>query len=91
MEFLLKNFFICDFFDFSRKFFKAFFAFFVLFFLNFSAFAENVYYRWTPYGAEWDGNWSETYKDGDKSKAKFWSYWKKSEQNWEKIFNNFDF
>lgn len=84
----MKNFFICDFFDFSRKFFKAFFAFFVLFFLNFSAFAENVYYRWTPYGAEWDGNWSETYKDGDKSKAKFWSYWKKSEQNWEKTFNN---
>ncbi len=85
----MKNFFICDFFDFSRKFFKAFFAFFVLFFLNFSAFAEeDVYYRWTPYGAEWDGNWSETYKDGDKSKAKFWSYWKKSEPNWEKTFNN---
>lgn len=90
----MKNFFICDFFDFSRKFFKAFFAFFVLFFLNFSAFAEDVvYYRWTPYtdstGDEiWDGNWSETYKDGDKSKAKFWSYWKKSEPNWEKTFNN---
>ena len=78
----MKNFFICDFFDFSRKFFKAFFAFFVLFFLNFSAFAEDVYYRWTPYGAEWDGNWSETYKDGDKSKAKFWSYWDGS--NWGK-------
>lgn len=90
----MKNFFICDFFDFSRKFFKAFFAFFVLFFLNFSAFAEeDVYYRWTSYtdstGDEiWDGNWSETYKDGDKSKAKFWSYWKKSESNWEKTFNN---
>ena len=86
----MKNFFICDFFDFSRKFFKAFFAFFVLFFLNFSAFAEDedVYYRWTPYGAEWNGSWSETYKDGDKSKAKFWSYWKKSEPNWEKTFNN---
>ena len=90
----MKNFFICDFFDFSRKFFKAFFAFFVLFFLNFSAFAEeDVYYRWTSYtdstGDEiWDGNWSETYKDGDKSKAKFWSYWKKSEPNWEKTFNN---
>lgn len=89
----MKNFFICDFFDFSRKFFKAFFAFFVLFFLNFSAFAENVYYRWTPYtdstGDEiWDGNWSETYKDGGISKAKFWSYWKKSEPNWEKTFNN---
>lgn len=89
----MKNFFICDFFDFSRKFFKAFFAFFVLFFLNFSAFAENVYYRWTPYkdstGKEiWDGIWSETYKDGGISKAKFWSYWKKSEPNWEKTFNN---
>lgn len=86
----MKNFFICDFVDFSRKFFKAFFAFFVLFFLNFSAFAEDedVYYRWTPYGAEWNGSWSETYKDGDKSKAKFWSYWKKSEPNWEKTFNN---
>lgn len=89
----MKNFFICDFFDFSRKFFKAFFAFFVLFFLNFSAFAEDVYYRWTPYtdstGDEiWDGNWSETYKDGGISKAKFWSYWKKSEPNWEKTFNN---
>ncbi len=89
----MKNFFICDFFDFSRKFFKAFFAFFVLFFLNFSAFAENVYYRWTPYtdstGDEiWNGNWSETYKDGGISKAKFWSYWKKSEPNWEKTFNN---
>lgn len=91
----MKNFFICDFFDFSRKFFKAFFAFFVLFFLNFSAFAEDedVYYRWTPYtdstGKEiWDGNWSETYKDGGISKAKFWSYWKKSEPNWEKTFNN---
>ena len=80
----MKNFFICDFFDFSRKFFKAFFAFFVLFFLNFSAFAENVY-RWTPYGAAWNGSWSETYKDGDKSKAKFWSYWNGS--GWEKTFN----
>ena len=81
----MKNFFICDFFDFSRKFFKAFFAFFVLFFLNFSAFAEDVYYRWTPYGAAWNGSWSETYKDGDKSKAKFWSYWNGS--GWEKTFN----
>lgn len=60
----MKNFFICDFFDFSRKFFKAFIAFFVLFFLNFSAFAEeDVYYRWTPYkdstGTEiWNGNWN---------------------------------
>ena len=84
----MKNFFICDFFDFSRKFFKAFFAFFVLFFLNFSAFAEDVYYRWTPYGAAWNGSWSETYKDGDKSKAKFWSYWKESESKWEKTFYN---
>lgn len=89
----MKNFFICDFFDFSRKFFKAFFAFFVLFFLNFSAFAENVYYRWTPYkdstGKEiWDGIWSVTHTDGVISKAKFWSYWKKSEPNWEKTFNN---
>ena len=75
----MKNFFICDFFDFSRKFFKAFFAFFVLFFLNFSAFAEDVY-RWTPYGAEWNGSWSETYTVDDKSKAKFWSYWDGS--NW---------
>ena len=89
----MKNFFICDFFDFSRKFFKAFFAFFVLFFLNFSAFAEDVvYYRWTPYtdsaGAEWNGNWSETYTDGTRSKAKFWSYWKESESKWEKTFYN---
>ena len=88
----MKNFFICDFFDFSRKFFKAFFAFFVLFFLNFSAFAENVYYRWTPYkdsaGAEWNGFWSVTYTDGGISKAKFWSYWKESESKWEKTFNN---
>lgn len=89
----MKNFFICDFFDFSRKFFKAFFAFFVLFFLNFSAFAEDVYYRWTPYtdsaGAEtWDGFWSVTYTDGGISKAKFWSYWKESETKWEKTFNN---
>ena len=88
----MKNFFICDFFDFSRKLFKAFFAFFVLFFLNFSAFAEDVYYRWTPYtdsaGAEWNGNWSETYKDGVISKAKFWSYWKESESKWEKTFYN---
>lgn len=90
----MKNFFICDFFDFSRKFFKAFFAFFVLFFLNFSAFAEDedVYYRWTPYtdstGAVWDGIWSETYKDGGISKAKFWSYWKESESKWEKTFYN---
>lgn len=89
----MKNFFICDFFDFSRKFFKAFFAFFVLFFLNFSVFAEDVYYRWTPYtdsnGAEtWDGDWSVTYKDGVISKAKFWSYWKESESKWEKTFNN---
>ena len=88
----MKNFFICDFFDFSRKFFKAFFAFFVLFFLNFSAFAEDVYYRWTPYtdsaGAEWNGNWSETYTDGTRSKAKFWSYWKESESKWEKTFND---
>lgn len=83
----MKNFFICDFFDFSRKFFKAFFAFFVLFFLNFSAFAEDVY-RWTPYMDSWDGSWSETYTDGTISKAKFWSYWKKSEPNWEKTFNN---
>lgn len=84
----MKNFFICDFFDFSRKFFKAFFAFFVLFFLNFSVFAEKVYYRWTPYpnptGA-WDGIWSETYTDGGISKAKFWSYWDGSK--WEKTFN----
>lgn len=67
----MKNFFICDFFDFSRKFFKAFFAFFVLFFLNFSAFAEDVYvyYRWTPYTDS--GIWSETYKDGSISN---WSY-----------------
>lgn len=89
----MKNFFICDFFDFSRKFFKAFFAFFVLFFLNFSVFAEDVYYRWTPYtdsnGAEtWDGAWSVTYKDGVISKAKFWSYWKESESKWEKTFYN---
>ena len=89
----MKNFFICDFFDFSRKFFKAFFAFFVLFFLNFSAFAEDVRYRWTPYtdsnGAEtWDGAWSVTYKDGVISKAKFWSYWKESKSKWEKTFNN---
>ena len=89
----MKNFFICDFFDFSRKFFKAFFAFFVLFFLNFSVFAEDVYYRWTPYtdsaGAEtWDGFWSVTYTDGGISKAKFWSYWKESETKWEKTFNN---
>ncbi len=65
----MKNFFICDFFDFSRKFFKAFIAFFVLFFLNFSVFAEDedVYYRWTPYTdstgtAIWnDGlNWGKT-------------------------------
>ena len=89
----MKNFFICDFFDFSRKFFKAFFAFFVLFFLNFSAFAEDVYYRWTPYtdsaGAEtWDGFWSVTYTDVGISKAKFWSYWKESETKWEKTFNN---
>lgn len=87
----MKNFFICDFFDFSRKFFKAFFAFFVLFFLNFSAFAEDVYYRWTPYpdltGA-WDGIWSETYTDGGISKAKFWSYWKESESKWEKTSND---
>ena len=83
----MKNFFICDFFDFSRKLFKAFFAFFVLFFLNFSAFAKDFYYRWTPYtdstGDEiWDGIWSETYTDGTISKAKFWSYWDGS--NWGK-------
>ena len=87
----MKNFFICDFFDFSRKFFKAFFAFFVLFFLNFSAFAEDVYYRWTPYpdsAGTWNGDWSVTYKDGVISKAKFWSYWKESESKWEKTFNN---
>lgn len=90
----MKNFFICDFFDFSRKFFKAFFAFFVLFFLNFSAFAEeDVYYRWTSYTdstgtAIWNGIWSETYTDGTRSKAKFWSYWKKSESKWEKTFYN---
>lgn len=77
----MKNFFICDFFDFSRKFFKAFFAFFVLFFLNFSAFAKDVY-RWTPYGAAWNGSWSETYTVDDKSKAKFWSYLDGSK--WEK-------
>ena len=66
----MKNFFICDFFDFSRKLFKAFFAFFVLFFLNFSAFAEDVvYYRWTPYTDS--GIWSETHKDGSISN---WSY-----------------
>lgn len=84
----MKNFFICDFFDFSRKFFKAFFAFFVLFFLNFSAFAEDVYYRWTPYMDSWNGSWSETYTDGTISKAKFWSYWKESESKWEKTFND---
>ena len=87
----MKNFFICDFFNFSRKFFKAFFAFFILFFLNFSAFAEDVYYRWTPYPDStgvWDGIWSETYTDGGISKAKFWSYWKKSESKWEKTFYN---
>ena len=81
----MKNFFICDFFDFSRKFFKAFFAFFVLFFLNFSAFAEAVYvyYRWTPYkdstGTEiwngnWDGfNWGETadYPGSDSNKLAY--------------------
>lgn len=89
----MKNFFICDFFDFSRKFFKAFFAFFVLFFLNFSAFAKDFYYRWTPYtdsfGDEiWDGIWSVTHTDGVISKAKFWSYWKESESKWEKTFND---
>ncbi len=81
----MKNFFICDFFDFSRKFFKAFFAFFVLFFLNFSAFAENVYYRWTPYtdsNGDWNGIWSTFYDDGGIYKAKFWSYWDGSK--WEK-------
>lgn len=81
----MKNFFICDFFDFSHKFFKAFFAFFVLFFLNFSAFAEAVYvyYRWTPYkdstGTEiwngnWDGfNWGETadYPGSDSNKLAY--------------------
>lgn len=81
----MKNFFICDFFDFSRKFFKAFFAFFVLFFLNFSAFAEDVYYRWTPYtdsNGDWNGIWSTFYDDGGIYKAKFWSYWDGSK--WEK-------
>lgn len=78
----MKNFFICDFFDFSRKFFKAFFVFFVLFFLNFSAFAEDVY-RWTSYtDSTGDEIWSETYTDGGISKAKFWSYWDGS--NWGK-------
>ena len=80
----MKNFFICDFFDFSRKFFKAFFAFFVLFFLNFSAFAKDVY-RWTPYkdsNGDWNGIWSTFYDDGGIYKAKFWSYWDGSK--WEK-------
>ena len=77
----MKNFFICDFVDFSRKFFKAFFAFFVLFFLNFSAFAEDVvYYRWTPYKdstgtAIWnDGlNWGKTadYPGSDSNKLAY--------------------
>ena len=85
----MKNFFICDFFDFSRKFFKAFFAFFVLFFLNFSAFAQDVHYRWTSYtDSTGDEIWSETYTDGGISKAKFWSYWKESESKWEKTFND---
>lgn len=80
----MKNFFICDFFDFSRKFFKAFFAFFVLFFLNFSVFAKDVY-RWTPYtdsNGDWNGIWSTFYDDGGIYKAKFWSYWDGSK--WEK-------
>ena len=84
----MKNFFICDFFDFSRKFFKAFFAFFVLFFLNFSAFAEDVY-RWTPYGAVWDGIWSTIHEDGGIFKSKFWSYWDGSK--WEKTSGTADF
>lgn len=36
----------------------------------------------------WDGIWSETYTDGTRSKAKFWSYWKESESKWEKTFYN---
>lgn len=90
----MKNFFICDFFDFSRKFFKAFFAFFVLFFLNFSAFAKDFYYRWTPYtdstGDEiWDGIWSTIHEDGGIFKSKFWSYWDGSK--WEKTSGTADF
>ncbi len=89
----MKNFFICDFFDFSRKFFKAFFAFFVLFFLNFSAFTEDVY-RWTPYtdstGLEkWDGIWSTIHEDGGIFKSKFWSYWDGAK--WEKTSGTADF
>lgn len=89
----MKNFFICDFFDFSRKFFKAFFAFFVLFFLNFSVFAKDVY-RWTPYtdstGLEkWDGIWSTIHEDGGIFKSKFWSYWDGSK--WEKTSGTADF
>lgn len=90
----MKNFFICDFFDFSRKFFKAFFAFFVLFFLNFSAFAKEVHYRWTPYtdstGLEkWDGIWSTIHEDGGIFKSKFWSYWDGAK--WEKTSGTADF
>ena len=89
----MKNFFICDFFDFSRKFFKAFFAFFILFFLNFSAFTEDVY-RWTPYtdltGLEkWDGIWSTIHEDGGIFKSKFWSYWDGAK--WEKTSGTADF
>lgn len=77
-----------------------FLLFFSAFFfpLNF-VFAEDVYYRWTPFndsGTEiWDGNWSatvdvtETAGDGStssRSEGKFWSFYNESSQKWMKTY-----
>ena len=77
-----------------------FLLFFSAFFfpLNF-VFAEDVYYRWTPFndsGTEiWDGNWSATVdvtetagggSTSSRSEGKFWSFYNESSQKWMKTY-----
>ena len=68
-------------FVFSRKFLRAFATLCVFFFLNFCVFAEDVYYRWTPYA---DSTGNETWDDVDTGlgEYKHWEYY--SADTWSK-------
>ena len=68
-------------FVFFRRYLRAFATLCAFFFLNFCIFAENVYYRWTPYA---DSTGNETWDDVDTGlgEYKHWEYY--SADTWSK-------
>lgn len=68
-------------FVFFRRYLRAFATLCALFFLNFCIFAEDVYYRWTPYA---DSTGNETWDDVDTGlgEYKHWEYY--SADTWSK-------